>query len=448
MSTYNSISTHDVSPFETGAPEVVVTPTDKPSFVAVGYMVLLGDTVRGIFFPTLWPLVSSFGGTRAAQGVIVAAFSMGRVLVSPSYGRYSTNHGYRRVLVFAHCLIVVGALLYSRVWNLASLFCAQIVLGFGCGTLGVTRAYFAESVPRDLRTVYLGRVTAAQYAGLTMTSFLGSCLSHAGAYLRDETAADPAWAWLRLSPLTFASYAVLLGALVALLLLASPSFHDFVPAEKSAQTAPAALEEGAARAADRRHANLVWTGLVLNVITKGSIGCYETLGVAYAQANLDLPGPTTGYYVAACGAVGVAFLLSFKQLGRLFDDVELILYGIAVMVVSCVFMIRRAIPAAADADLLGIWISAMFAMYGVGYPVGHTAVIGWFSKAMKNRPQGMLMGLFASAGSLARIVFPICTGLVADSFGSDAVFATLATLLGATLCVLVAYRADFREAIA
>ena len=86
--------------------------------------------------------------------------------------------------------------------------------------------------------------------------------------------------------------------------------------------------------------------------------------------------------------------------------------------------------------------------YGVGYPVGHTAVIGWFSKAMKNRPQGMLMGLFASAGSLARIVFPICTGLVADSFGSDAVFATLATLLGATLCVLVAYRADFREAIA
>ena len=86
--------------------------------------------------------------------------------------------------------------------------------------------------------------------------------------------------------------------------------------------------------------------------------------------------------------------------------------------------------------------------YGVGYPVGHTAVIGWFSKAMKNRPQGMLMGLFASAGSLARIVFPICTGLVADAYGADAVFATLAILLGATLCVLVAYRADFREAIA
>ena len=77
----------------------------------------------------------------------------------------------------------------------------------------------------------------------------------------------------------------------------------------------------------------------------------------------------------------------------------------------------------------------------------HTAVIGWFSKAMKNRPQGMLMGLFASAGSLARIVFPICTGLVADRFGSDAVFATLAALLGGTLAVLFVYRRDFLEAI-
>ena len=72
MASYSSVST-TVSPFETGAPTVVVHPVPKPSFAAVGYMVLLGDTVRGIFFPTLWPLVSSFGGGKAAQGVIVAA---------------------------------------------------------------------------------------------------------------------------------------------------------------------------------------------------------------------------------------------------------------------------------------------------------------------------------------------------------------------------------------
>ncbi len=47
--------------------------------------------------------------------------------------------------------------------------------------------------------------------------------------------------------------------------------------------------------------------------------------------------------VAGCGLLGVVFLLSFKALGRLFDDVELILYGIGVMVLSCLLMIRTTL---------------------------------------------------------------------------------------------------------
>ena len=409
------------SPFrvEPSSLEVTLPARGKPSFIAVGFMVMLGDAGRGVFCPTLWSLGSSFGGTRASQGVVVAAFSMGRVLVSPSYGAYSTKYGYRRVLTFAHGLIVVGALLYTRVWSIASLVCAQLILGLGCGTLGVTRAYFAESVPRDQRTVWLGRVTAAQYCGLTCTSFFGSLLARTGATLEH----DASLAFLRISPLTFAAYAVF----------------------------------------------MVVVGLVLNIITKGAIGCYETLGVSYAQANLHLDGPTVGYYVAACGLGGVVLLLSFKRLGRLFDDVELILYGIGVMVLSCLLMVRRLsqdIVGDDDRDAFAAWLTAMVCMYGVGptrclkftrqrhrkcihagYPVGHTAVIGWFSKAIKQRPQGLLMGLFASAGSVARIVFPVCSGMAADAWGPDVVFATLTGLLGATLFVLTWWRRAFRAAI-
>ena len=111
--------------------------------------------------------------------------------------------------------------------------------------------------------------------------------------------------------------------------------------------------------------------------------------------------------------------------------------------------------------------------FDAGYPVGHTAVIGWFSKAMKNKPQGFLLGIFGSAGSLARIcaeikrrwrggrrisemlisaqariVFPIMTGFIATHFSADAVFGVLAALLGTTLAILVVHRAAFREAIA
>ena len=106
----------------------------------------------------------------------------------------------------------MGALAYSQVRNLVQLFLAQVILGLGCGTLGVTRAYVAESVPRESRTIMLGRLTAMQYAGLTMTSFLGSLLSKVGRRLSD----DPSLAVFHFSPFTMAAYAVLGGALVAL----------------------------------------------------------------------------------------------------------------------------------------------------------------------------------------------------------------------------------------
>ena len=57
------------------------------------------------------------------------------------------------------------------------------------------------------------------------------------------------------------------------------------------------------------------------------------------------------------------------------------LYGIAVMILSLVLMNRRwtkpLLDDDLDADSYAIWLTAMVAMYGVGYPVGHTAVIGW-----------------------------------------------------------------------
>ena len=51
---------------------------------------------------------------------------------------------------------------------------ANIVLGIGSGTLGVTMAYASEVTPKRKRTGYLAWVAAVQYAGTTATPFLGS----------------------------------------------------------------------------------------------------------------------------------------------------------------------------------------------------------------------------------------------------------------------------------
>jgi len=80
--------------------------------------------------------------------------------------------------------------------------------------------------------------------------------------------------------------------------------------------------------------------------------------------------------------VGVAALLSFKPLSKLFDDVELMLYGIGVMVVACLLLVKNIRPKVFDDSAFDFWLTAIALMYAIGYPIGHTAVIGWFSKAM------------------------------------------------------------------
>ena len=68
----------------------------------------------------------------------------------------------------------------------------------------------------------------------------------------------------------------------------------------------------------------------------------------------------------------------------------------------------------------------------------------------KNGHTGQLSAVtvfLLTAGSLARIIFPITAGVVATYFGSNIVFATLAAVLGGTALILVTFQSAFREAI-
>ena len=71
-----------------------------------------------------------------------------------------------------------------------------------------------------------------------------------------------------------------------------------------------------------------------------------------------MSGPATGVYVSAVGAVGVVFLLCFGPLGKCFDDVQLVIYGIFVMVASCCMMLRKNANVIADDEAhYALWVT-------------------------------------------------------------------------------------------
>lgn len=150
---------------------------DLTGFYIICLVTLIGDMSRGVFFPSMWPLVSELGGSQVTLGYAVAAFSFGRILVSPMFGSWSVSYGYTKTLLFSCSILFIGTLFYAQVQNVGNtqfLIFAQTILGIGSGTLGVTRAFVADVTAQRNRTTYMAWVTAVQYAGFTVTPFVGA----------------------------------------------------------------------------------------------------------------------------------------------------------------------------------------------------------------------------------------------------------------------------------
>lgn len=153
---------------------------DITGFNVVCLVILIGDMSRGVFFPTLWPLVDSLGGSTVTLGYAVAAFSGGRIVTSPIFGYLSVAFGYTWTLILSVMCLLFGTLTYAQVQNVGSpqfLIVAQVILGMGSGTLGVTRAFVADVTAKRNRTTYMALITAVQYAGFTVTPFIGALLT-------------------------------------------------------------------------------------------------------------------------------------------------------------------------------------------------------------------------------------------------------------------------------
>jgi len=184
-------------------------------------------------------------------------------------------------------------------------------------------------------------------------------------------------------------------------------------------------------------------GCLLNIATKGTIGVFETLGSEFVVTHFGWSVTRTGLTFAVFGSLGMGSLLCFRLLLRVFGDVNLIIYGICLMIISCLLLFQMWSWSIQE---LRVYFSLLL-MYAVGYPVGHTAVLGVVSKIVKSGPQGSLLGWFGSAGSLARIVFPLAAGYCTRWFDDTFIFGVLALILGATNFVVLIFRSKIEDTI-
>lgn len=448
--------------------------------------VLTGDMARGIIFPTLWLRVRLLGGDRVSQGLAVSAFSAGRILSSPPFGALCESIGHRPVLLICNAIIILGCMVYSFTDSLNYVLLGQFVIGFGAGSLGVTRSYVADFTDKTRRTEYMAYLTAVQYAGFTVTPILGAMLAAMvgpDPTVEDDLISEPLLTEYNVATMFLAGCAFLCMVLLALFFqtIVKPTHEALISSfsgasiqlsttsteesplvgSDSAESGPKEGQEGYQEYNDsmnditnndddehfeynRRQSlgndssnptHLIIGGCLLNMTSKGSIGVFETLVVVAASSQFQWGPVHAGLTVSICGLIGVINLLLFSLYLRYISDFNMVQYGLIGMALSCFLMIPMF-------DYYPEWefYTAILLMYSFFYPIGHTAVLGVFSKVLKSGSQGTWLGVFGSAGSFARILFPILAGVLSNYWGSSAIYVLMAVLLVTSSLLFAKYK--------
>lgn len=409
---------------------------DIPGFWCVCLVILIGDMSRGVFFPSLWPLVECLGNNNGNNnnnnngkvwlGYAVAAFSLGRILVNPLFGSWSHKYGYSPTLLFSCAILLVGTLMYAQVQTVAGiplynsndqndnaaatagtrglyyLILSQTVMGIGSGTLGVTRAFVADVTARRHRTKYMGWITAVQYGGFTVTPAFGALFNVLLANNREYTTGQNMLTpFVRINmytaPAYFMASVVLLTIAVLLVIFRDRHRAESVGSSNGKKSQKRQTIDQVANQPVYFLGSLdfclgslsgcyltvydccILGCMLLNIATKGSIASFETLGIAIAEEYFAMVASRAGIIIACCGVCGVIALLNLGYLEQSYSDVNIIMGGMFVMMVGI-----ASLTLIEDSNMNNpnwAYTLAMFLIYAIGYPVGHTAVIGLFSKS-------------------------------------------------------------------
>ena len=417
------------------------------SILLIGIVVFVGESSRGILFPSLWSLCRTLGGNTVDLGYLVGTFSLGRLLMTPLLSYLCDRQGHKVSLILANIILAIGAVLWANTYIIGDIRClyiAQLLLGIGSGSLGVTRSFISERTELRNRTGMLANITAIQYAGFTISPIIGSALIFIVQHSTIVNNQYPVFA-LPAYMITFMAFFVLTSLYISFRDTVSVAvIDDEVVADlldDFEKQSPSSLEEdlntktslndkdnniNLNHTVKTNMLTMIIFMLLLNITLKGSIAVYETLGAQIAIDNHGMSMSTLGVMISLSGAVGSIQLLAFSSFwSKYFTDIQLILGGMGIMIIAQFIFV---IPIFQSTSIIQ-YITSTVLMYAIGYPIGHTALLGLFSKIQKSGKHSIMMGWFAAVGSLSRIVFPIGTSYLNQYINNGAFLIVLVLLI-------------------
>jgi MFS family permease len=357
--------------------------------------------VETIFFTALTPLlphyVHSLGLTKAAAGVLVAAYPLGTLVGSLPGGVLASRLGVRPAVVLGLCLMSGATLVFGFGTSIALLDTARFAQGIGgaCTWAGAM-AWLAAGTPADRRGAALGVALGASVAGALLGPVVGAVASGVGT--------GPAFA----------------AATVAGLCLVVESFRIAAPLGGESPR----LRSAARALGDQRLLGGMWLTCLAGL-------CF---GVIDVLTPLRLSGLGAGAIVISAAFLGAAGLEAFASplVGRL-SDRRGRLAPVKVSLVAAV-VVSALLPIVHPAWLLVALVVAGLPAYGTLF-VPAAAMISDAADRQKLH-QGLGFGLANLAWAAGQSLAAASCGAIAQLTAEVVPYVLLTVALGGTFLTL------------
>ncbi len=367
-----------------------------PIVVATVFVDVIGF---GMVLPLLPSYAAKFGGSPAAIGLLVAAYSAIQFVLAPLWGRVSDRFGRRPVLLFGLAGSVASYLVFAWASSLSLLLLSRVLDGGSGATVNVAQAYLADETTPEKRTKAMGIIGAAFGLGFIVGPILGGITSSFGNAL----------------PGLVAAAITLVNLIVAWRIL--PESVRGTP-KPGVPLIP-----------------LPWARIappiaVLFLATLAFSVMYVVFPL-FGEARFGATRSTVSYWFAFIGLVTA--IVQGGLLGRLVTRLgEAGVARAGTLVLGLGFVL---VPIAGTSTTPDALFFVALALLGTGFGMAGPAMIGLASRRAAATIQGRTLGITQSASSLARIVGPIVAGAVMQAASAERAFQASALMAVAAFIV-------------
>jgi DHA1 family tetracycline resistance protein-like MFS transporter len=378
----------------------------RQSSLLIIFLIIFIDLVGfGIVIPILPYYAKAYNASAWDIGWLMAIYSLMQFLFSPVWGKISDFVGRRPVLLISLLGTSISMTLLGLAGSLTWLFIARAFAGICGANISTAYAYVTDVTSEKDRAKGMGLIGAGFGLGFIFGPAIGAVLSRYGFGFPMFVGAAMA----------FANFCF------ALFKLEEPELTDEIRAANRIKRFD--FESNRMVLADSR----VRLGVVLFFLVTFAVAQMETVFAIHMGAIYNYDAEHAGFLLAMVGLIMVIIQAGFiRKLVPKYGELKLIIFG-------CLVSALALTAYASITTIYAVIISLM--VLAVGHGILHPTLSSFTSLGAPANLRGSTMGVFQSAGSLARVVGPPCAGWLYDRvtwrapFFSGAIFLVAAFLL-------------------